>query len=128
MSPKDTVFAERLAQHRQNIAQLEANERSLSLQLARGSRRIDADTVARFGKAICEHLRGDNPALRKAYVRLLIDSVIVGNEVIHIQGSKCALETAIVRSGNADTTMVPSFDRKWCAYRTHIALYNPQKS
>ncbi len=65
ISPKDTMFAERLAQHRQNIVQLDATERSLSLQLAQGSRRIDKDTVARFGKAICEHLTEDNPALRK---------------------------------------------------------------
>lgn len=114
MSPKDTMFAERLAQHRQNIAQLDATERSLSLQLARGSRRIDEDTVARFGKAICVHLKGDNPALRKAYVRLLIDSVSVSNDAIHIQGSKAALESAVVRSGNAAMTMVPGFDRKWC--------------
>ncbi len=114
MSPKDTMFAERLAQHRQNIAQFDATERSLSLQLARGSRRIDQNTVARFGKAICEHLKGDNPALRKAYVRLLIDTVSVGNDAIHIQGSKAALESAVVRDGNAAMTIVPGFDRKWC--------------
>jgi hypothetical protein len=66
MSPKDTMLAERLAQHRQNIAQFDATERSLSLQLGQESRRIDEDTVARFGKAICEHLTEDNPALRKA--------------------------------------------------------------
>lgn len=63
MSPKDTMFAERLAQHRHNIAQLDATERSLSLHLARGSRRIDADTVAWFGKAICEQPRGRQPSL-----------------------------------------------------------------
>ncbi len=114
MSAKDTMFAERLAQHRQDIAQLDATQRSLSLQLARSSRRIDADTVARFGKAICEHLRGNNPALRKAYVRLLIGSVTVGNDAIHIEGSKRALENAVVRSGKADTAMVPGFDRRWC--------------
>lgn len=66
MSPEDTMLAKRRAQHRQNIAQLDATERSLSLQLAQGSRRIDEDTVARLGKAICEHLTEDNPALRKA--------------------------------------------------------------
>lgn len=82
MSPKGTMLAERLAQHHQNIAQLDPTERSLSLQLARGSRPIDEDAVARFGKAICEHLKGDNPALRKAYVRLLIDSVSVNNDAI----------------------------------------------
>ena len=114
MSPKDPIFAERLAQHRQNVAQLEASERSLGLQLERGPQRISEDTVAKFGKLICEHLQGENQALRKAYVRLLIDNVSVNNHAIHILGSKAALESAVVLSGNAAMTMVPGFDRKWC--------------
>ncbi len=43
--PKDTMSAERLAQHRQNIAQLDVADLSLPLQLARDSCRIDADIL-----------------------------------------------------------------------------------
>lgn len=52
-TPEDIDFRMRcsqnaLAQHLQNVAQLGATERSLLLQLARVSRRIDADTVAKL--------------------------------------------------------------------------------
>ncbi|MEK9211846.1 hypothetical protein [Sphingomonas sp. 2378] len=114
MSPKDPQFAERLTQHRQNVAQLDASARSLTLQLERGPQCISEETIAKFGKLISEQLRDGNPALRKAYVRLLIDAVRVNNETIHIQGSKAALESAVVRGADAAVSMVPGFDRKWC--------------
>jgi site-specific DNA recombinase len=116
MSPKDPQFAERLTQHRQNVAQLGASARSLTLQLERGPQRISEETIAKFGNLISEQLRGGNPALRKAYVRLLIDNVRVDNQTIHIQGSKAALESAVVRDGDAAISMVPGFDRKWCPW------------
>ncbi|WP_267389241.1 recombinase family protein [Sphingomonas sp. GC_Shp_3] len=115
MSPRDPLFAERLAQHRQNVVQLEASERSLNLQLERGPQRISEETIVKFGKLICEQLKGGNSALRKAYVKLLIDSISVDNHAIHIQGSTAALESAVIRSGDAAMTMVPGFNRKWCA-------------
>ncbi len=128
MSAKDPLFAERLTQHRQNVAQLDASARSLTLQLERGPQRISEETIAKFGKLISEQLRDGNPALRKAYVRLLIDNVRVDNQTIHIQGSKAALESAVVRDGDAAISMVPGFDRKWCAYRTHNYPCRPEKS
>lgn len=128
MSAKDSMFAERLTQHRQNVAQLDASARSLTLQLERGPQRISEKTIAKFGKLISEQLMGGDPALRKAYVRLLIDNVRVDNQTIHIQGSKAALESAVVRDGDTAISMAPGFDRKWCAYRTHICQCRPQKS
>ncbi len=116
MSAKDPLFAERLTQHRQNVAQLDASARSLTLQLERGPQRISEETIAKFGKLISEQLRDGNPALRKAYVRLLIDNVRLDNQTINIQGSKAALESAVVRDNDAAISMVPGFDRKWCPW------------
>ena len=42
------------------------------------------------------------------------DNVCVDNQTIHIQGTKAALESAVVRGGDAAIAMVPGFDRKWC--------------
>ena len=84
--------------------------------LARGPRRIGADTVAEFGKSVCEHPKGDNQALRKAYARMLIDGIILNNDVSYIQGGKRTLENAVGQNGNAATTMVPGFDRKMVPY------------
>ena len=122
MSAKDTMFAERLAQHRQTAAQLAASERSLTVQLERGPQRISEDTIARFSRLICEQLKGKDPTLRKAYVRLLIDSVSVSNDAIHIQGSKAALESAVTRRSDTAIAMVPGFDREWCGTQSGANL------
>lgn len=71
-------------------------------------------SFAKLGKLILEQLRGGDPVLRKAYVRLVIDTVRVDNHAIDIQRSKAALESAVVWDGNAAISMVPGFDRKWC--------------
>lgn len=44
MTSRDPIFAERLAEHRRAIAELDASERSLAEQLGAGGRRIDAAT------------------------------------------------------------------------------------
>lgn len=71
-------------------------------------------SFAKLGKLIIEQLRGGDPVLRKAYVRLVIDTVRVDNHAIGIQCSKAALESAVVWDGDAAISMVPGFDRKWC--------------
>jgi len=64
-SPTERNFAERLSHHRARIASLTADTEGLELQL-KSSR-------GRFGILLSDGLRGENPALRQAYVRLLID-------------------------------------------------------
>ncbi|GAM01583.1 hypothetical protein [Sphingomonas parapaucimobilis] len=71
-------------------------------------------SFAKFGKLIIEQLRGGDPVLQKAYVRLVIDTVRVDNHAIGIQCSKAALESAVVWDSDAAISMVPGFDRKWC--------------
>ncbi len=61
-----------------------------------------------------EKLEADDPALRKAYVRLIVGKVGLGDDQITICGSKLALEHALVRGDRHPGEVVPSFDRKWC--------------
>ena len=56
----------------------------------------------------------ENSAMRRAYARLLISSVMVNDNEIVIAGSKAALENAAQKGDHADCAGVPSFDRKWC--------------
>ena len=58
---------------------------------------------------------GRNPALRQAYVRLLIDQVVVEDGQIHIRGMRKALERAVVASAAGTRTGVPSIAREWRA-------------
>lgn len=66
-------------------------------------------TVEKFGKLIADRVRCDSPALRRAYVGLLVDKVVVTNDSITITGSKAALEAAIT---HGDRRGLPAVDRK----------------
>jgi site-specific DNA recombinase len=114
-APSDRDFAERLTHHRQRIAALTSDISSLERQLASGRRRITPDVVGRFGTLLREGLRGDNPALRQAYVRLLVDEVIVGEDHVRVRGSRKALESAAIATSATAGAGVPSFAREWRA-------------
>lgn len=49
--------------------------------------------------------------MRKAYVRLLVSKVTVGDDRIIIEGSKTAIEAAV---STTDGAGLISFDREWC--------------
>ena len=114
-SPSDRDFAERLTHHRLRIAALATDIVSLERQLASSQRRITPDVLGRFGKLLCDGLGGGNPALRQAYVRLLIDEVTVAADQVHIRGSRKALERAVVATAASARSKVPSFAREWRA-------------
>ena len=112
-SPTDRDFAERLTHHRGRIASLTADIEALERQLKPNQRAVTPEIIGRFGTLLRDGLRGDSPALRQAYVRLLIDQVLVGNDQIRIRGSRKALERAVVATAAGTRKGVPSFARKW---------------
>lgn len=114
-SPSDRDFAERLTHHRQRIAALTADIASLERQLASSQRRITPHVIGRFGRLLRDGLRADNPALRQAYTRLLIDEVTVETDRVQIRGSRRALERAVIATAANGGTKVPSFAREWRA-------------
>ena len=114
-SPTERDFAERLTHHRNRIASLTADIDALERQLKSTQRTITPQVVGRFGSLLRDGLRGDNPALRQAYVRLLIDQVVVEYEEVRIRGSRKALERAVVATAASTRKKVPSFARKWRA-------------
>lgn len=112
MSLTDKVMAERLAEYKQSIASLSQTESNLKRALASTSKRITDETVKQFGLMLKQRLT-ENTAMRKAYVRLLIDRITVNDNEIVIEGSRAALEAAVSANGDL-RTVVPSFDREWC--------------
>jgi site-specific DNA recombinase len=113
MSPRDPVFAGKLAEGRTSIGALAETERSLSAQLGSAANVIDNAAVERFGQMLRTQIRGANSDLRRAYVRMMVGHVSVNDNEIVIAGSKAALEAAAT-SGSTATKAVPSFDREWC--------------
>lgn len=114
MAATDAIFAGRLAATKHSIFTLSETEKSLVRQLAGPSRQIDEAAIKRFANLLRAQILGENSAMRKAYVRLLIEKVTVNDNEIRIQGSKAALESAIYRGDKPLRGAVPSFDRKWC--------------
>lgn len=117
-SPSERDFAERLTHHRGRIASITADIEALERQLKSSQRMITPEIVGRFGDLLRDGLRGENPALRQAYVRLLVDQVVVEEEQVRIRGSRKALERAVIASAATTRKGVPSFAREW---RTVIA-------
>ena len=116
MSPRDPTVAKRFADHRTRVAALNDTIESLERQMEKGKRRITPEIIDRFGTMLRQKLEDDDPVLRKAYVRLIIGKVGLGNDQITICGSKLALEHALVRGDRHPGGVVPSFDREWCPW------------
>ncbi len=107
------MFAGRLAARRSEKAQLEKTIGELEQQIVRGAKRITPEVVERYGVTIAEKLRDKDPILRKAYVRLLVDRIVVTPESNRIIGSKAALESAVL-DRKISAGRVPSLAREWC--------------
>ena len=95
------------------MASLTADIEAVERQLEPSRRTMTPEIVGRFGNMLRDGLRGDNPALRQAYVRLLIDQVVVEDEQALISGK--ALERAVVATAAGTRKGVPSFAREWRA-------------
>jgi hypothetical protein len=51
-----------------------------------GARSIINESIDRLSGALRQALQSDDPSFRKAYVRLFVDQVVVGNDEIRIRG------------------------------------------
>ena len=122
MSSRDPALAEKIATHRSAIASMQERTDMLTGQLKRMANILTDDLVERFSSLIRAKLRDEDPTLRRNYVRLFVDKVIVGNQSaeeanalkVVIQGSRSTLEGAAFAASASKTGKVPIFDREWC--------------
>lgn len=114
MGPRDPIFANRMSANRAALAAASSRIDTLETQLSRGSRKITAETVDRFGALLSARLRDDDPTLRTAYLRMLVSDVTVSTNEILIYGPKAALENGVANGAPRLEGTVPIFDRKWC--------------
>ena len=83
-------------------------------QLGGGARIIDDAAVERFNAMLRDEIMGENPDLRRSYVRLLVGNVSVNDYQIIVAGSTALLEAAAVKGDITGATAVRGFDREWC--------------
>jgi hypothetical protein len=97
-------------------ARKDADERVRLLQAA-GSRQsgtITEQTIARFASALRQALQDGDPTFRKAYLRLFVDQVVVGDTEIRLRGPTAALAKAASRDSLPSAgELVPSFVQDW---------------
>ena len=75
---------------------------------------ITDENIARLATALRRALQSEDPAFRKAYLRLFVDQVVVGDEEIRMRGPTEALAKATASGGLPPASaVVPSFVREW---------------
>ncbi|NNM76514.1 hypothetical protein HJG53_06310 [Sphingomonas sp. ID1715] len=116
LSARDPQLSERLQAHSARLAAIAVEIRSLEQQLAQPRREITDDTLARFARIVREGLRQDDPTLRRAYLRLIVDEIVVTPETITVRGSKAALEHAVFAGADGCEGVLTSI-REWRARR-----------
>ncbi len=79
-----------------------------------GSRVITPERVERFAGLLRKALASDDPAFRKAYLRLFVDTVAVDDTEIRLHGRTMNLaKAASLDELPVAADMVPSFVREW---------------
>ena len=76
--------------------------------------------VSRFAAGLRARLRDPRAGLRRAYVRLLVDRVVVGERQVEISGSKAALLGAAAAGEKLADGEVPGFIQEWRSRTYHI--------
>jgi site-specific DNA recombinase len=114
-TPADRDFAERLAAARARVSTLEAEIAVAERKIATPARRITPAAINAFAEIVSKHLRGPDPRLRQAYLKLLVDEVAFAPGQITIKGSRLALEHAVVEAQGKGEPVVLPFARNWRA-------------
>ena len=94
----------------------------LTRLISRKEREIDLPTsevtpkrIKVFTEALRAHLRDvEHPQFRRAYMRLLLDKVVVGKGSIRISGPKAALAQQLQTDKPVPLSMVPTLMDGWC--------------
>ncbi len=116
MKAQGDIFLNRIAKNQSALAAASSRIDTLETQLATGARKITNQTIDRFGKLLSAKLNDDDPALRKAYIRMFVSEVSVSPEGIIISGPTGALENGISKGAPRLEATVPIFDREWCPW------------
>lgn len=89
---------------------------------------INDETIARLASALRDALQNGDPTFRKAYLRLFVDQVIVGDAEIRLRGPTAALAKAAAAPGlPPGGDLVPSFVRDWRPVRDSNPCYQRER-
>ena len=76
--------------------------------------KVTTEKARAFATAFRGHLRGQgNSAFRRAYLRLMLDKVVVGKDAIRISGPKSVLAHQLTAEKPLPPSLVPTFVDGW---------------
>ncbi len=114
MEADDPTLVENLARLKGQRSAAEVEVRLLTAQKDSADRRITPKRLARFANIMPKALNSGDPAFRRAYLQLFVDTVVVSDREIAISGSTLALaKGANSGENNLSPERVPSFVREW---------------
>jgi DNA invertase Pin-like site-specific DNA recombinase len=114
MDVADPALKERLETAKRDRQAAVEQVRLLEAAGAPGNSTITPESITRLAGSLRDALASDDPSFRKAYLRLFVDQVIVGDNEIRLRGPKAALAKATTVGGLPPSGgVVPSFVREW---------------
>jgi site-specific DNA recombinase len=114
IEPDDPTLKERLAQLKLQANDLDGEIDALQASLLSGTPTITPEGVRLLAEQMRERFRSGPPDLRQAYMRLLLNSVVVDRDEITLSGSNAILERLAANGGSSNAPEVLSFAQKWC--------------
>lgn len=89
---------------------------------------ITSDTIARLSERLRQVLANGDPAFRKAYLRLFVDQVVIGDAEIRLRGPTASLAKAAAAGDLPPAAgTVPSFVREWRPVRDSNPCYQRER-
>lgn len=95
LQPSDPQLVDMIKGLDARLAAIAVEIRSLEKQLAQPSRSMTDDLLARFSRLVRGGLRSKDPQFRRAYLRLIVDEIIINEDEVLVRGSREALEHAV---------------------------------
>lgn len=99
MDPADPALKERMGAAKRDRQAAIERVALLEAAVTPGNSVINPATIARLAAALQRALADDDASFRKAYLRLFIDQVVVGDDEIRLRGPKAALARAVAAGG-----------------------------
>jgi hypothetical protein len=89
---------------------------------------ITSAALTKLARYLREALQNGDPAFRKAYLRLFVSQVVVGDMEIRLRGPTAALVRAAATGPVSGAELVPSFMHEWRPVRDSSPCYQRESS
>ena len=113
MDPDDPSLAEKLRALKAQRAAVE-QEIGLLASSTAGSRALITDAkIDRFARVMRQAMHNEDPAFRKAYLRMFVSEIVVETDTVSINGPSSALAKAVGQDQGPSTVVGAQIRREW---------------